>query len=522
MSDPALVILDDTSVPRVLMSGNELLEFKLPLGSRVLYPRQPLKPEANVVDAVRRAIDNPVDGVPLRALIRAGMRVTIAVDAQLAPCLQAGSDVSAAALEVLLPLLQGAGAEARILVATGIHRRLQANELRHLLGDRIYRNRDQLNVELHDPEASGSMVELGRTRDGVSVTINRSAAESDLLITVALAGHPQTGGYTTCALGLGGYANARAAYAPRDAEDTGSEHAARLAALHHVVADAIPIFAIEFTLDSRHFAHRLDIVRRNEDDLTTNERLRLRTLQAATRRLPTTTATALLCRTDLRTGVTGIYAGHLERVHERALARYCEQHEVVLGAQADVLVMGLGPHGPFNASAPLNPLLVAHMAQAWRFAQCRSEPLVKAGGTLILLHPCTDRFDHEQHTPHIPFVRQLLAETSNSYALHTQYEAKLARDPALLEMFRTGRAFHPAHAFMLWYQCEPARRHLGRVIVVGADNEYIPERLGFETAPNLDEALYRARNGCPGTQSVLCLHNFPTAVGRVVDPRSLS
>src|SRR5690606_22994343 len=141
MSDPALVILDDTSVPRVLMSGNELLEFKLPLGSRVLYPRQPLKPEANVVDAVRRAIDNPVDGVPLRALIRAGMRVTIAVDAQLAPCIQAGSDVSPAALEVLLPLLQGAGAEARFLVATGIHRRLQANELRHLLGDRIYRNR---------------------------------------------------------------------------------------------------------------------------------------------------------------------------------------------------------------------------------------------------------------------------------------------------------------------------------------------------------------------------------------------
>jgi len=47
-------------------------------------------------------------------------------------------------------------------------------------------------------------------------------------------------------------------------------------------------------------------------------------------------------------------------------------------------------------------------------------------------------------------------------------------------MFRTGYATTPAHPFFMWYWGENGRQHLGRVIVVGADNEYIPKlaRLG--------------------------------------------
>ena len=47
----------------------------------------------------------------------------------------------------------------------------------------------------------------------------------------------------------------------------------------------------------------------------------------------------------------------------------------------------------------------------------------------------------------------------------------------------------------MWYWGEAGRQHLGRMIVVGADNEYIPKLLGWETARTMDEALYRAKNG---------------------------
>ena len=44
----------------------------------------------------------------------------------------------------------------------------------------------------------------------------------------------------------------------------------------------------------------------------------------------------------------------------------------------------------------------------------------------------------------------------------------------------------------MWYWGEAGRQHLGRVIVVGADNDYIPKLLGWERARNFTEALLMA------------------------------
>ena len=62
-------------------------------------------------------------------------------------------------------------------------------------------------------------------------------------------------------------------------------------------------------------------------------------------------------------------------------------------------------------------------------------------------------------------------------------------------MYRKGHAYHPAHPFYMWYWGEAGRHHLGRVIVVGADNDYIPKLLGYETARSFSEALVMASEG---------------------------
>ena len=49
---------------------------------------------------------------------------------------------------------------------------------------------------------------------------------------------------------------------------------------------------------------------------------------------------------------------------------------------------------------------------------------------------------------------------------------------------------------------ENGRQHRGRVIVVGADNEYIPSILGYETATTMDEALRMAK------RALLLLHDY--------------
>ena len=126
-------------------------------------------------------------------------------------------------------------------------------------------------------------------------------------------------------------------------------------------------------------------------------------------------------------------------------------------------------------------------------------PIVKKGGTMIVLHPCTDLFDNEHHAPYIEFVHRLLPETRDAMELHTRYEKKFANNPAYIEMYRFGNAYHPTHPFFMWYWGEAGRQHLGRVIVVGADNEYIPKLLGYETARSMPEALEMARDTSPAS-----------------------
>ena len=172
-----------------------------------------------------------------------------------------------------------------------------------------------------------------------------------------------------------------------------------------------------------------------------------------------------------------MFAGATEAVHQKAIIE--KQLRAVLradrAARPTCWSRAIPFISPYNVHAFLNPLLVQVLAQGYLFNMYRGAPLVKKGGTLISLHPCTDKFDHEQHAPYVDFVHRLLPETRDAIELRERYEEKFARRPGAIQMFRTGHAYHPAHPFFMWYWGENGRQHLGRVIVVGADNEYIPK-----------------------------------------------
>jgi lactate racemase len=159
-------------------------------------------------------------------------------------------------------------------------------------------------------------------------------------------------------------------------------------------------------------------------------------------------------------------------VHDKVVQKSFEQYLVPVSGQADVLICPIPYISPYNVHAFLNPLLVQVLAQGYLFNMYRGHPLLKKGGTLIITHPMTDRFDHEQHAPYIDFVHRVLTETRDSHRMQHKYEPSFARDPAFIQMFRTGHAYHPSHPFFMWYWGENGRAHIGRVIVVGADNEY--------------------------------------------------
>jgi hypothetical protein len=79
-------------------------------------------------------------------------------------------------------------------------------------------------------------------------------------------------------------------------------------------------------------------------------------------------------------------------------------------------------------------------------------------------------------------------------------------------MYRRGHAYHPAHPFFMWYWGEAGRQHLGRTIVVGADNDYIPKLLGYETAPTFADALAMAGDACGKREPEVAMMHIPPIV----------
>jgi hypothetical protein len=519
MSHPCVVTLDSRSEPRTLFSGDQLVEVDLPTGTRVVYPKPPLAPLKDVDAAIRFAINHPYGCEPLYALLKPGMKVTIAIDDISLPLPPMKKpDVRERVCLIVLDMLADHGVDdVELVIATSFHRRMKEWEVRHMLGDKIVDRYWPKKLYNFDAENHAQMKTLGETDEGEVVEIQRRAAESDLVIYVNLNYVPMDGGHKSVAVGLSGRKSLIAHHNPKVMRnchsymDPGSsELATRVNRQGRLLAKHVKIFTIETTINNRMFDKGIDMLARNEDDLTSTERTMLRGLRKTLDKLPQPARQAIFDKFPAPYGVTGVFAGETEAAHVHTLKKSYDQYLVPVVGQADILVTGVPFISPYNVHAFLNPLLVQCMVQGYLFNLYKGVPMVKKGGTMIFLHPCTDKFDNEQHAPYIEFVHRLLPETRDAMELHKRFEKQFSSNPAYIEMYRSGHAYHPNHAFFMWYWGEAGRQHLGRVIVVGADNEYIPQLMGWETARTMDEALRAARTTAPPNPEILALHVAPT------------
>lgn len=492
MSHPSVATLDARSVPRRLMAGNSLVEAALPVGTRVVYPRTPLPALRDPIGALRQALDEPLGSEPFSTRLAQGMRLAIIVEALYFNTPAQLYWLNKTLKEVLAISGQRKVAQCTVLVGTGTHRRLFPDENKLLL--RGLKQDARTRVVECDPEGPSPFLEVARTTSGHPLRLHPAAVEADLVVTLAVSSYPEGGGHTALALGAGGYGNQRAVSTSDDPERT-------LATIGETIEANRAVFSVELVLDNRHLLPQPESLWANEDDLTSAQRVQL----AGLSHLPKRAAFRLASDLPNAAGLIGVYCGSTPRVLAAARARYLEQHAVPLSHQADVLVTGLPEFGPFNTRAPLNPVLIKHLLEAWILRLYSGQSPLRPGGTVILLHPCTNRFDHEQHTAHNNFFTSVGSQ--GAATPQSDLEAEFARNPALLTTFRTGHAYHPTHAFCLWRQASRRASSLGKVIVVGADNESVPRLLGYETASSVPEALYRAGNAQQTPLDILCLHN---------------
>ncbi|MGO9715299.1 MAG: lactate racemase domain-containing protein [Polyangiaceae bacterium] len=515
---PLVVTLDRKSAPRTIFSGDRLIDVDMPAGTRAVYPRPPLEPLKDVDAAIRYALNHPYGTDPLHAKLRPGMKVVIAVDDISLPLPpMRAPDVRERVLTIVLELLADHGVDdVEIIIATSLHRRMTGPEVRHIVGSRIFDAYWPSRLYNHDAEDPKGMKEVGTTDQGEVVELNRKAVESDLVIYVNLNLVPMDGGHKSVTVGLCGYKSLRFHHEPHTMrrchsymDPSSSELSTRVNRMGRVTNKALNVFTIETTINNRMFDRPLEFLHKNEDDLSDGEKTALGGLRFTLDKLPQGARQAIFDRVPSPYGVTGVFAGETEAVHAHTLARCNDQYIVPVEGQADILVAGIPYISPYNVHSFLNPLLVQVMAQGYLFNCYRNAPLVKKGGTMIITHPCTDQFDREHHAPYVEFFHNLLPETRDAVELHQKYEAKLASNPAYIQMYRTGNAYHPAHPFFMWYWGEAGRQWLGKVIVVGADNAYVPKLLGWETATSMSEALEMAKGNTPHSSPEITLLHMP-------------
>ncbi len=521
-----VVTIDTDSAPRILFYGENFLVEDLPVGTRVVYPRRPMAPVPNRKAAIRYALNHPEEMEPLHALLSPGMKVTIAVDdiSLPLPPMQR-PDIRQTVLEIVCEMLADHGVDdVHIIIATSLHRRMTDAEIRRMVGDKIWNAFDEDTLYNHDACDPDGMVVLGKTRHGEVVEMNRRAAESDLVIYVNINLVPMDGGHKSVGVGLCGYESLKAHHTPRTIVESRSYMDPKSSALHSSVdrigryaEKHVKVFHIETVLNNRMFSGPMEFLMKNEDDFTETDRLKFEALKWTLDKTPQPLRREIFMRVPAAYELIACYAGACEPVHEKTLAKCYEQYAVPVEGQADIPISGIPYISPYNVnSKALNPLLVQVMACGYFFNMYRHRPLVRKGGVMIITHPCSDRFDPEHHPSYIEFFNRLLPETTDAYVLEQKYQDEFAYNPSYVELYRRGHAYHGAHPFYMWYWGQAGREHLGKIIVVGADNASVPELLGWERADTLQEAIGMARSYVGRSAQITMLHHPPILITDVM------
>ncbi|HEX8967875.1 MAG TPA: lactate racemase domain-containing protein [Chloroflexota bacterium] len=524
MGRPGFVLhVDERTPPLVVHAGEGFHLETFPIGTRVIYPPEPLPALRDVDAAIRAALTEPLESDPLPALLRAGMRLTIAFDDISLPLPpMRPPDIRGRVIEHVLELAAAAGVDdVRLIAATSLHRRMSAAELREVLGERVFRSFWPESLTNHDAEDPCNLVCIGRTERGEVVEINRRAAESDLLVYVNINLVPMDGGHKSVPVGLSSYRSLRHHHNVRTMLASHSYMDPPHSALHastermgRLLADQIPIFTVETTLDNRTFPSPVEFLNRREWEWSMRDQMGFVAARQASLRAPASVRHRMFHTLRAPYGLTGINAGSTEPVHARTLDRLHQQQLVQVEGQADVLVAGVPYLGPYNVNSIMNPILAYCTGLGYLFNMYRGRPLVRAGGAMILFHPLRWEFDTLRHPSYVDFFEEVLAETTDPAEIETRFEERYACDEWYRHLYRTGYAYHGVHPFYMWYWGAHARAHLGQVIFVGAERRSAA-RLGFRSASTLADALEMAADSVGRSPRVTYLHTPPLLLADV-------
>ena len=492
----------DRDPPFLFHRGEGYGRHRLPAGTRVIYPNEPLTPLADRRAAIEHAIDHPEQAEPLDAQLRPGMKVTIAFDDVSLPLPPMKKpDIRQSVIEIVLERLDKAGVtDIELICAICLHRRCTPRELCHFVGPNVFRRFWPEKLYNHDAEDPQGNVKLGTTSTGEVVEINRRAVESDLVIYVNINLVSMDGGHKSIPVGLSTYQSVRHHHNAEMLLHESSYMDPENSVFHRscermgdIVAKHVNIFTIETTLNGDLYSSLLGFLQKREHGWNIIDRLSYHGSRVGLSMLPGPLRRKAYNALPAPYGLTGVHAGQTDSVHEKTLRNVDLQYDVAIDQQGDIVLMGLPSVGPYNVNSILNPILVQCLSAGYFFNFYRNKPLVRKGGVMILDHPIPDDFHRVHHPSYVDFFNEVLPQTRDPHQIERRFEKAYAENERYIDLYRNSYAYHGVHPFYMWYWGAHGMDHLGKVIAIAPQSETVARRLEFDVAPSMDAAIAMAR-----------------------------
>ena len=405
-----------------------------------------------------------------------------------------------------------------IIVANSLHRKMTEREMRRMVGTEIHDAFYPDRYYCHDAEDPDGLVSLGETRHGETLRINRRACESDLVIYININLVPMDGGHKSVTVGLCDYSSLTHHHEPQTIIDSNGYMDPARSELNHkcvrmgaLVDEHLNVFHIETVLNNRMYTDQLEFLGKNEDDFTELDRMKLKATTWTTSKLPRADEAGLLSQHPVPVRDDRLLRGNApSRSTRRRSSAASSSTPSRSRVSATSSIVGVPYISPYNVNSILNPLLVQVMGPGYFFNLYRGKPLVREGRRAHSLPPVLRRVRR----------RTSIRATSSSstgccprrddaFDLREKYEEEFANNPSYIQMYRQGNAYHGAHPFFMWYWGENGRRHVSKIIAAGAENQHVPELLGWDRAETLAEAIANARSHLGRSAEITMLHLPP-------------
>jgi lactate racemase len=510
--------------PLFLMNGERFVFTKVPEGTRVLYPRAPLPGFEDLRAEAARAIDEPLGMDPLRAYLKPGMKVTIAFDdISLSLPKMRSPDCRQVVMELLLERLAAAGVDdVHLVVAVCLHRHMHDWEVKEMLGKKIFNahwhNRTLYN---YDAEDKNENVVLGHTDQNEVVEIQKRAATSDLLIYLNLNLVALNGGHKSVGVGLATYQCIRPNHNCDAQMNSRSFNDPPRSKMHHCidrigryVEKLVKVFHIEMTVNNDTFPGYLGYMQKQESTWSALDTMSARVNKHFLDASPLALNRKIFFANKAPYKVTSIQAGEAEAVHRVTLENVYKQQLIEVEGQSDIVVMPIPYVMPYSVHSIMNPILVYAMGLGYLFNFYRNKPLLKKGGTAIMLHSLENKF-HRVHHPSYVELFENLKQTRDPYEVDRRWADELALNERYINLYRYHNAYHGFHAISMWNWGCHGMTHCGQVIAVNPTSPEAAAQLGWETARTIEEAIAMGKSKHGASASVSVIHSPPIAMWHV-------